>query len=1016
MAAAATTSGLLDVSRGLMQFTLVSSITSTRAAAFCLGYAFRRGEVPAGMTVASSLSTMQVVPLNRWNDGSLKFASIAGRVGLGANRPLVVSLAPVAVGLVPKPALTLADLKSSGVSATTDCGSFGAVSWSGTDWDSPFQTWISGPEMSSWIYRKPVGTDKHLVAWLEVRLFAGNQVEVLPWIENGYIRVAGPVNKNATYSFTLGGTQRFSAAIDLKHHQRTPLISGTALSYWLGADPQVTPRHDVVYLQSTELVPTYFAKVDAAAGPVTQLAASYVPLQQGNFNYDGDNMPGSGYQEPIGLLPQHDVLYLTANVGQAWGAVMRNGFSAGRYAIHYRDENTHRPLRISQYPSLVIRGGSSFRDNGSSTTGSYTPAVSGNLPPGWDVAHSPSVGFMAYLLSARWYFMEEVQFAATANYLGNSNVLQMRAGSKGLVQTAVQAWQTRSCAWNWRTLVQALCATPDDDLELRSEFVTCVKHNIDDFHGRYVAQPNNPYGWIKPGESSYNNTLRLGAPWQQDFVTAAFGYSVALDLPLPVDYATKLAAFFQWKARSIVSRLGPASGFWYINADPYNMVISPVDWPDYEGGTGPWYPTDAAVYAATYAKKPAWLGSTEGLLAGEIMPGERSFWGNLMPAIAYAVRFGVPGAVAGYQRLISASNWPAMRDNFNVNPVWSVAPGAAQPAWLLGRSVNQWCEIPGTAGAGGAAIDAYSGFAWNDSASEIIIAAAGGHNDSADNRVVSIALVTDAPAWRVRMASSNSVLRDVAYYLDGKPASRHLYSTSHFVPQVNRVMLFGVRFSYGSAFTFNKVDGFNLDTNTWDPPGTWADMPVGQYGAAMVRSTGEVWSSGLQVWSPKTKLWRNPLTQRSSDSVRWPMAHDSLRNQMFTLQWADGEGYSTPGIFATRIPLSGSVQKSVTFRPSAALERFRADAPTYAAMDYDPENDRFLFYCGQGSGAGRIYIIKPADGDIWDMSELVLAAGSVLPRTTSGNGVHNRFRYVSALKGFVLLATAGANLYFIRTA
>src|SRR4029078_9881571 len=120
-----------------------------------------------------------------------------------------------------------------------DCGSFGSVSWAGGDWDSPAQIWITGPEMSSWVYRKPVGADPHLVAWLEVRLFAGGAVELLPWIENGYLRVAGPTNKSATFAFRINDVQRFSAAIDLPNHCRTPLVSN-AVSHWLSADPKVT--------------------------------------------------------------------------------------------------------------------------------------------------------------------------------------------------------------------------------------------------------------------------------------------------------------------------------------------------------------------------------------------------------------------------------------------------------------------------------------------------------------------------------------------------------------------------------------------------------------------------------------------------------------------------------------------------------------------------------------------------------------------------------------------------------
>ncbi|MES4787272.1 MAG: hypothetical protein C4294_17285, partial [Nitrospiraceae bacterium] len=216
--------------------------------------------------------------------------------------------------------------------------------------------------------------------------------------------------------------------------------------------------------------------------------------------------------------------------------------------------------------------------------------------------------------------------------------------------------------------------------------------------------------------------------------------------------------------------------------------------------------------------------------------------------------------------------------------------------------------IPATAGAGGAAIDAFSGFAFNHSTNEIVIACAGGHNDSGDNRVVSLQLTVDKPVWTLRSPSSTNQKRDVAYYDDGKPASRHLYSTVHYIPQLNRVMLFGLRFAYGNAFTYGVVDGFDLATNKWDPAGTWSDMLPGHYGAVSLRATGVVYSHALAKWAPDTGKCTTPITVRSSETIRWPMAHDSKRDQLFTLNWADGEGYGTPGINATRVPLSGNTQ------------------------------------------------------------------------------------------------------------
>jgi hypothetical protein len=666
-----TEAGDADVDVGVTRTSFSLTSPASGKFPFTLGQGFRQGDVPNGRFIAASIPHAQMTVKNRWPDGSIKFAIVAGQAELSANQPLQVTLATSASAPVGAP-LSTADLAAAGVKATVGAGAFGSVSWSGADWEQPFAPWISGAEMSSWIYRKPVGTDPHLVAWLEVRLYAGGAVDVLPWVENGYLMVAGPTNKSATYTFSLGGTERFSGPIDLKHHTRTPLISGAILSHRLGSGPELTIRHDVDYLMATELVPTYQAVVAPDNSRVLAQPTSFTPLQQGSYFYSGDSMASAGYQEPIGLLPEHDVLYLTTTAPVAYASVIRNGFSAGRYALHYRDETTNRPIRFSSYPTLGLPDGSAFKDSGAS--GSQTPAPTGGGGPQWDCAHSPSVGYMAYLVAGRWYFMEEVQFAATANHIGKGSVPALRDGAKGLVKPEIGAWQTRSAAWQWRTLAQALSATPDDDTVLRGEFISSVQSNIDDMHGRYVAKPNNPFGWIKPGES-YNGGLDLIAPWQQDFAAGAFGYSLALGLPIPPEYQTKLAAFFAWMSKGVITRLGPSSEWWYINGAPYTVKISPNANPNFDTGAGPWYATAAEMYAATYTPAPAWLGKTEGTLAGEIMPGANSMWGNLQPAISYAVRFGVPGAVEAYSRMTSASNWPEMTKSFNnPYPVWSVKP------------------------------------------------------------------------------------------------------------------------------------------------------------------------------------------------------------------------------------------------------------------------------------------------------------------------------------------------------
>jgi len=1010
-----------------MQFTLLAP-AAVQSAPFCLGYAFRRGDIPAGSTVVSDYGTLQVTPRNYWPDGSLKFAQLAGQADLAAGSPVLVTLRK-ATATSAGTALSLANLKSTGVVAEIGCGTFGTARWADGDWDSPFQTWVSGPTMSSWVYRKPVGSDPHLVAWLEVRLFAGGAVEVLPWVENGYLKVAGPVNKSATYSFKLGTTTLYSGSIDLPHHARTPLIDGTALSYWVGTDPGVALAHDTTYLQDTELVPTYMGMVPSTSSTITALVTTFKPLQQGNFDYQSDTMQSTGYASPIGLLPQHDVLYLIGRSSITYGAVIRNGFGAGRYGIHYRDETTNRPLRFSSHPTLVISGGSGVTDAGASSTSTYTPTPSGTGLPSWDGSHHPSVGFMAYLLTGRWYFMEEVQFAATLNYINITDTYRQFASGIPIEYRL----QTRNAAWNFRTLAQALTATPDADTNLRNEFKASVEATIDYFHARYVAQANNPFGFVWAADVVGVAGATGDRCFMQDFFTGAYGYALAMNLPIATGSATKLSAFFAWKAKNIVGRLGTsaAADWLYRDAATYNIMMAPSASPDFVGGTGPWYANWGAVYAATYTPAPSWIGTkVDGPLRGEIMPGANSFWGNLQPAISYAVRHGVPGASAAYRRMVSAANWGDLEAQFLAVPVWGVKPsGASRPAWMSGKALNEWFPIPGTVHAGSAAAPsddpadsgaasnrrlAYSGMALRDS--EILLAACGGHQDYSGNEVTSIDISDDSPAWRLRLAATQSSQRvvDAAYYGDGLPSSRHTYWSQHWNPQRRRLMLHASRFVYGKGVTFFTSNGFNLDSNSWDAAGTWAD---GQGASCQEEGTGIVWAvnrTRIYKWTPDTDAWSQ--TGEFSVEAAAPMCHDSKRQQLFALAWGDGQAGGT-GVTAACFTANGTVRTTITFEAGAALTQFTADQPAYAAMEYDAENDQYYFYDGQAGRAGRIYVITPVAGSsVWRMSILQLGSGSATPPNVGTAGVLSRFRYVRELKGFVLMSTGIDNLYFIRTA
>jgi hypothetical protein len=161
----------------------------------------------------------------------------------------------------------------------------------------------------------------------------------------------------------------------------------------------------------------------------------------------------------------------------------------------------------------------------------------------------------------------------------------------------------------------------------------------------------------------------------QDFFTAAIGMTKSLRLPISATASSKLDAFFAWKAASIIGRFGGTGSteYLYRDAASYTIAVAPSDSPNFSAGTGPWFADWGQIYSATYASASPGA-RVDGPLRGGYFPEATAYWGNLQPALAYAVEHGVTGAQAAFGRMTAASNWPDLLAAFNSNPVWGVRP------------------------------------------------------------------------------------------------------------------------------------------------------------------------------------------------------------------------------------------------------------------------------------------------------------------------------------------------------
>jgi hypothetical protein len=652
----------------------LTSMVGGSALPFSAGYAFREGDVPAGkyiIATGAALRGFQAVVKNRWHDGSVKFAILAGLADLQPRSELKIMIGSGDVTVDGGAPLGIKDLEATGIAASIAFGDYGKASWQGSDWDAPFISVAAGPQMSSWVYRRPIGADRHLVAWVEVRLYRGGAVELLPWIENGYLLRPLPGERTGAATLAINGTTRFSGEIALRNHQRVVLADGDALSHWLGADPRVSYKHDMRYLQDTRLVPAYSGITPPNASLYKHLSTRYTPLAQHDFP---SGMGAGGYDKSIGPLPEWDVVYMTSDGDpRAWYAVQVNGYAAGRYGIHFRDESTNRAPRLSSYPNLVIGPESGIASTGTSSKRQLTPDASGEKPPVFKSSHMPAIGFMAYLMTGRWYFLDETQLLASTLLLKQSDA--NRLFSQGVIQSAVGTNTTRGAAWALRALADSAAITPDDDQPLKSALAGSVQANVDWYYTRYIAQSSNPLGLVQPYSDYTPGDGKIdSASWMEDFLTWSFGNIKALAI-CDDRHDAKLAQFLAWKYRSVVGRLGPnQSGSWsYRRAAAYTVPYAPSESPDWTKGTGPWYHDWGEAYLA------AKLGYEDGSsLLGAYIDGAglaTSYWGNLQPAIAYAVEQNAPGALEAYKRMTGAPNWRAAAAYFDRDtPVWSVRP------------------------------------------------------------------------------------------------------------------------------------------------------------------------------------------------------------------------------------------------------------------------------------------------------------------------------------------------------
>jgi hypothetical protein len=551
---------------------------------------------------------------------------------------------------------------------------------SDTDFDSPRRVVCAGPVMSNWLYRQPCVNNSNLVLWIDVRLFVGGNFEVFPWIENVNIFAGLPTRFQGTFALSVDGSSVFSQVVYVAARSRIPLITGRCEGYW-SSDPQITPVFDVAYLRDSKMFPNYgWRNVDTTT--LNALDTTYSP----NSLAEIDSAMGSAGTS-ASILNREQVIFMGSGDVRAWKAGLHHDLSGGSWSIHYRVEEgatglDFEPLVFTDYPnaSLQVQDTPVIPTNAGEENGVPT------------ISHQPAYGYFGWLLTGRWWYLDEMLFWGGWNYLWQT--VANRSGSAGVIRSNSGANTDRGAAWGLRSVAQTLVCVPSThsnyaDRKASWEANMAHYYGIITGSGTDNEAPNNLgifpfYGSFSSSTygTANSGSVYWGASWMQHMIVIALGYSWDLKLPQSGTSQTHHAAIRdfgylhpvghagdgqdgRWSYRSFATFAGPFGPI----GGPFYTAWSGDAWTAYKGGFGLTVNTDPnpAVHETLYQHS-----STNALAEGTTSV---LYGGMALMALTYAKDHGATGAEAAYDRVSQAPNFSAFQGStINNDPAFNTVP------------------------------------------------------------------------------------------------------------------------------------------------------------------------------------------------------------------------------------------------------------------------------------------------------------------------------------------------------
>lgn len=577
------------------------------------GQVFADGDVGAKQQVVAMLDGKALpTQLDRkatWSDGSLRHGVITVQLdkpAAGKSRRLklyaVAGDVDLGVGAVSLSELLGSDftaqvkIKLNGETYTADArDALSQIAQNGScpAWgDIACKRWLKGGLASEWIVPAALvhgsSTAPRLRVFFNIRAYRAADgsianVRVDSVIENDLAYDVSPSNVQYDAEIDVGN-QRYTAD-DITHYVQARWHH----VLWSNAAPEIYVQPDIAYLQNSRAISKY-ADVSPTEKFLDGLAQSADPMTHASQQPD---MGATGAQAGIGPLPQWTTEYVLSGDRRAYNWMRVNDGAAGSYSFHYRDGETGRPLQITNHPYVTIADISHARSAGGQYEADLLPSCGGSCAHKYffEIAHQPSVGYVSYLVTGDFYYLEELQFEASYDELWANP--SYRDFDKGRLLKASP--QVRGQAWELRTISNAAFATPDAD-PLKSYFVDQIDYIIQDYLKSYVDDSGHPlhtldsYGAIHYPAGSTNTEI---APWQADFFTWAVGHAAEQGVPGAKRLLDWLADFQVGLMTSAGN--GGTTGFCWLQASGYTFKVRDTN-------DSPVYSSLDEVYSKTYPR------------------------------------------------------------------------------------------------------------------------------------------------------------------------------------------------------------------------------------------------------------------------------------------------------------------------------------------------------------------------------------------------------------------------------